>query len=276
MKTNAKRGINNSSEYRVRPLMEHIKNNKNALTALLGLLENKVELQSAPDTFNYDGENENCKEMPLKPTKRHLLELIDQMSKRDHKGIRVKGKDREELFYGYSGERDQGDMQARHQLAKIAETRERARQKARAALEKNYDALSPTSRKWYIFEGYTYPDIFIESEDYVIVAEGKWTEKSLTTTTTYLNKKGERSQMVRHIQGALNYAQPKNKKVYAFYIVEANCGYEITTSNFKMQLENEAVKPESGEKQKIIDAYLGYTTWSEIEDKLNITFRKKL
>jgi hypothetical protein len=243
--------------------MEHIKNNKDALAELLGLFNKKVTLQSEPQEFRYDSGN-GCTEIPLKPPKKHLLELIDEMAKRDHTGIRVKGKEREELFYGYS---DQDEKSAKPTPKEIAATRECARQKARAALEENYDKLSPTSRKWYVFEGHTYPDIFIEGDDFVIVGEGKLTEKSITTTTTYLNKKGERSQIVRHIQGALNYAQPRNKKVYAFYIVNKGCGYEedLTEESFIKQLENEAVELDAPEKKQIIDAYLGYTTWAEIE-----------
>lgn len=93
-----------------------------------------------------------------------------------------------------------------------AEKRTAARTKAIMELEAKYDTLNPADRMWYLFEGFTNPDIFIEGDDYVIVCEGKWTEPHITTTTKYLSSKGEyRNQMIRHIQGALNYT---NKKVF--------------------------------------------------------------
>ena len=81
--------------------------------------------------------------------------------------------------------------------------------------------------------------------------------------------------MIRHIQGALNYT---NKNVYAFYIVDAECGYteDLNKESFDRQLELETIQPEGIEKGKISNSFYGYTTWQAIQEKLpQIVFQSK-
>ena len=209
-----------------------------------------------PTVYRYDGVS--CTEMKLKPTKRHLLSLVSLMATKQHGKVGIKGKDRLELFFGEP------------------DVRQTAGEKAKAELEAKYDILTAKSRPWYMFEGFTTPDIFIEGDDYVIVCEGKWTEPHITTTTTYLSSTDEyRNQMVRHIQGALNYT---DKKVYAFYIVDAECKYkaDLNKESFARQLELETIQPNDIEKEKIANAFYGYTTWQAIREKLpEIVFKSK-
>ena len=104
--------------------------------------------------------------------------------------------------------------------------------------------------------------IYIEGDDYIIICEGKWTESHITTKTTHLHDDNEfRNQMIRHIQGALNFS---NKKVYAFYIVDADCGYtsDLTLEALKKQLELETIQPTN--KEQILRAFYGYTTWQNL------------
>ena len=247
-------GKYNSSIYRVRPLMKIVEADYQAFLKLLSLVG--IDALSTPGVFRYDGEN--CTEMQLKPTKTHLKSLIDYLAEKTPFKGSIKGQDRKNLFYGTLTERKQ------------------ACQKAKSELENNYDKLTAADRPWYMFEGFTNPDIFIEGEDYVIICEGKWTEPHITTTTTYLSSKGEyRNQMIRHIQGALNYT---NKKVYAFYIVDANCGYtnELTKESFCNQLNLETIPLGEIEKRAISESYFGYATWQDIKTILpNVIFKEK-
>ena len=153
------------------------------------------------------------------------------------------------------------------------EDREKTRIEAQSLLETNY-SNNPLPRAWYIFEGCTNPDIYIEGDDYVIICEGKWTEPHITTKTSHLCDEYEhRSQMIRHIQGALNST---NKKVYAFYIVDADCGYtnDLTLDALKKQLKDETIKPDNIEQ--IIGAFYGYVTWQQIEKAIpTIRFHSK-
>lgn len=246
-------GKYNSSLYRVRPLMEQIENDYNGFLSFIGLVG--IERLTKPLIYRYEGVA--CKEMPLKPTKRHLLELIDYMATKQHKPSKAGG-DRRRLFFGAPSERCS------------------ACEKAKALMEEYYDSLQPNSRPWYMFEGYTNPDIFIEGKDYVIVCEGKWTEPHITTTTTHLCAPDEyRNQIVRHIQGAMNYTK---KKVFAFYIVDENCGYtkDLTKESLKAQLDLETIQPTDDEKAAIQEAFYGYTTWQDIARILpQVVFKDK-
>lgn len=127
----------------------------------------------------------------------------------------------------------------------------------------------------------THPDIFIETDKHVIVIEAKWTEKSTTRQTTYLKN---RDQLIRHIEGAINYA-PK-KDIMAFYIVDEHVFVDNRPKNqtrlsfdgFCLTLKQETVqKPNL--VQTIKSAYKGYTSWQKIESKFgkeNLSFRNKL
>lgn len=249
-------GKYNSSVYRVRPLMEIIEKDYDAFLKLLALLN--VPALGHPYTYQYDGEN--CSEKLLKPSKRHLSALIAYMAAKDHTSD-VKNEKRKALFFP-----DPENPNGRAETC----------MEALVSLENVYDSLSPHDRHWFLFEGFTHPDIFIEGEDYVIVCEGKWTEPNITTKTTHLSADGEfRNQMIRHIQGALNNS---DKKIYAFYIVEEGCGYEKDLSKERLaeQLETETVKIPDSEKAKILDSFYGYTTWDAIKNQINgVKFKSK-
>ena len=235
-------GKYNSSIYRVRPLMECIENDYDAFLSVLELLG--ISSLSKPTTYCYDGVL--CSEKQLKPTKQHLLSLIDLMATTEHRNVKITGQNSEHLFFG------------------DPDVRKATGEQAKAELEAHYDTLTSSSRPWYMFEGFTNPDIFIEGDDYVIVGEGKWTEPHITTTTTYLPS---RNQMIRHIQGTLNYTQ---KKVYAFYIVDADCGYtnDLSKESFRQQLADETIQPDNSEKVAIVNAFYGFTTWQAIHEIL--------
>lgn len=212
-----------------------------------------------PNIYLYDGEG--CDEKQLKPSKRHPAALISYMAEKDHTGASVTNIRRWQLFFPNPD---------------LPNSRAEVCRAALAELEESYDALVPTNRAWYVFEGFTNPDIFIEGDDYVIVCEGKWTEPHITTKTTNLAADNEyRNQMVRHIRRALNYT---NKKVYAFYIVDKNCGYEadLSTDAFSAQLEQETIKIPEYEKAQIIDAFCGYTTRQDIKNLIPfVDFKSK-
>lgn len=245
-------GKYNSSTYRVTPLMEHIEGNLERINKFLSLVGLKVN--SLPYEYFY-GEDEKL----LKPTKEHLIELVEYISKRDNSKIETTNKNREVLYH--------------------ASKEERANKKDEAIklINKRYAGLPSTTRAWYIFEGFTHPDIFIEGEDYILIGEGKWTENHITTETTHLktSNKEYRNQMIRHIQGAINYS---NKPVYAFYLVDEKCGYlnDLTKESFEEQLEKETIKLSNEDKKKLLDAFKGYATWQDIKKAFpNLEFLEK-
>ena len=112
---------------------------------------------------------------------------------------------------------------------------------------------------WYIFEGYTQPDIYIETRTTIIVGEAKRTEDKLTTETTWLKN---RDQLIRHIDAVID----SGKEVYSFLLVENKHLY-----NFENYSDIEYFKkslPHRDEKtvKKIFDTYCGVTTWNDVKE----------
>lgn len=112
---------------------------------------------------------------------------------------------------------------------------------------------------WYIFEGYTQPDIYIETRTTIIVGEAKRTEDKLTTETTWLKN---RAQLIRHIDAVID----SGKEVYSFFLVENKDLY-----NFENYSDIEYFKkslPHRDEKtvKKIFDTYCGVTTWNDVKE----------
>jgi hypothetical protein len=120
---------------------------------------------------------------------------------------------------------------------------------------------------WYVLEGPTRPDVYLETFDAIIVIEGKRTEAGATTHTTWL---AIRDQMLRHLDGA--WELRGDRCVYGFLIVENATGLDVpphwngvcdkTVSN-KM-LADSLPHRSAAERRAIADAFLGATTWQRV------------
>ncbi len=234
-------GKNNSSEFRVKPTMLMIGKDAKKLKKLLDTvtLDGKASLQNIAlknlqkAKIHFTGGS--LGEKGLRPPKHHLKAMIDKES------VTIK--------------RDNFDYNTANEL-----------------IEKIYNTDKLVPKNISILEGNTYPDLFIETDNLIIIAEGKWTEKSTTTKTTFLEK---RNQMTRHIQCALEYAKFNDKDVYAFYIIDdsfINLKKDIKnnyiTNSIKFQevaLDDQTITLTKNEKDKILESYKGYTTWQKIE-----------
>lgn len=247
-------GKYNSSTYRVIPFVNYIKNNITKLNIFLSLLERpgcSFKISSLPNDEDwFCGDNEK----KLKPSKNHLKGTIEYIASNPSFYNDAKNKNRKEL------------------VSNDFATKKRKKEEAFRLLDADYNTYSPTSRKWFVFEGFTQPDLFVEGDTYILLGEGKWTENHITTATTHLNEKngGYRNQMIRHIEGALNYCKTnnKNKRIIAFYIVDGKCGYaqDLTRESLIEQLDRETIGKSETLKAAIIDSFAGYTTWQQIEN----------
>lgn len=124
---------------------------------------------------------------------------------------------------------------------------------------------------WYIFEGYTHPDIYIETDDSIFIGEAKRTESDITTKTTWLN---QRDQFIRHIDSLLE--QPK--KIYSFYLLDKDeyqkgvypermklyQNFEYFKSNLRHR--NEA------EIKRAMESFIGFIFWDDIAECFEINF----
>jgi len=244
-------------------MMDYFSNNEKAnFGRLLGAVKLDgafAPLFKADLLFENIDDNDICyqgagrKEKALWQSKKYLIALIDHVSSgrytppKKQKLCEASMKNRQKLFAGDK------------------ETIKAAAQEIEAGKKSG----------WFILEGPTQPDIFIETEDYIIVVEAKWTERFTTTGTDNLTV---RDQMLRHIQGALEHKKAAGcmeKKLVAFYIVDETFlhrkknEYIKSKKAFRRQVENEAGVNKTiplDEAEEIINAYVGYITWQSIKE----------
>ena len=126
------------------------------------------------------------------------------------------------------------------------------------------------TRDWYIFEGPTYPDVYLESRDAIVVIEGKRTEPTATVETKWL---GGRHQIWRHIDAAWEIRG--RRSVYGFFIVESDA---LSTDGSVPELWNELTRNcthssslqssfphrSAAEVSAISRCFLGVTTWRKV------------
>jgi hypothetical protein len=120
-------------------------------------------------------------------------------------------------------------------------------------------------RAWFVFEGVTKPDVYLETQNAIIVIEGKRTEADITRYTTWMPV---RHQMLRHIDSA--WDKRGGRVVLGMFVVEANGG-DVEVPQRWREVCAETVRPDvvdsslphrsPAERNEIAKAYIGVTTW---------------
>jgi len=122
-------------------------------------------------------------------------------------------------------------------------------------------------RRWFVLEGESRPDALLEARDLVLCIEGKRTEMGCTTYTNWMPR---RSQLLRHMDAALD-AFPK-KRVLGLLIVEGDGGAdacspspfwmnECSAQHEQSMLNDSLPHRTSSDRNRIADGVLGVTTW---------------
>lgn len=246
-------GIRNSSLTRVKPLFDFIDSDIDKLNRLFELFKyNKRLVQNSIIEIRY-GENE--KEMP--PSKSliiWMLQNLNELKKIDNFGVdsvdSESYKKRKLLF--------SGDTKTLDEALKIIQTNSKL-----------------PKRAWYIFEGNTFPDIYVETSDSIFIGEAKRTEKDITTKTKWLTN---RDQLIRHIDSLLD--QPKD--IYSFYILEKEV---YLNGVYKERMESYSNKDyfhqnlkhrDDSNISRAFSSYIGFVFWDDIADCFNISFPDKI
>lgn len=131
-------------------------------------------------------------------------------------------------------------------------------------------------RRWFVLEGESRPDAFLETEELVVCIEGKRTEAGCTTSTTWMRS---RSQLVRHMDAAME--QFPNKRVLGLLIVEGDGDATAVTPSTHWQNESAAqyardmldrsLPHRQVEERSAIEAgVLGVTTWQAVCSEFNL------
>ena len=150
---------------------------------------------------------------------------------------------------------------------------EKRRQWLEGSEERRAEALrllrhNPKNEDWHVFEGQTQPDVFIETDDLLVVIEGKRTEREPTSSTKWMNG---RHQMLRHLDCAQEIRS--GKCLMGFFIVEGNDTCTEVPAKWltfaEDTIKREAVfssLPHRGpeEQREIASAFVGVTTWQQV------------
>jgi hypothetical protein len=125
-------------------------------------------------------------------------------------------------------------------------------------------------RKWYVLEGASKPDATLNMEDAVLVVEGKRTERSCTSTTTWM---GVRSQLLRHMDAAMEHFP--GKAVFGLLLVEGEGGAEAlapsqywaneSMAQFDSSMLSSSLPHRSPEdRSRMASGILGVATWQAV------------
>ncbi len=125
----------------------------------------------------------------------------------------------------------------------------------------------PQRQAWYVLEGASRPDVYLESDQVLIVIEGKRTEPGPTTHTTWMPV---RHQMLRHIDAV--WERRGGRPVYGFFIVEGDGAGEVPEAwinHAKLTVSPDVLEKSlphrtNPERADTAKAFLGVTTWQAV------------
>lgn len=246
-------GLRNSSLTRVKPLFDFINSDIDKLNRFIGLfgINQRFEHNSLIE-IRY-GDNEK-KIPPSKSLLIWMLLNLSDLNKVDNYGVDSIDSEtykRRKLLFS-------GDIKSIDEAISIIHTKSKL-----------------PERDWYIFEGNTFPDIFIETTDSIFVGEAKRTEKDITTKTKWLS---QRDQLIRHIDSLLD----QSKKIYSFYILEKE---EYLKGFYKDRMELYSNKDyfilnlkhrDDSIIERAFNSFIGFVFWDDIADCFNINFPDKM
>jgi hypothetical protein len=133
-----------------------------------------------------------------------------------------------------------------------------------------------SGRAWYVLEGPTQPDVYLASDEVIVIVEGTRTEAGPTTYTDWMPV---RHQILRHLDAVWDIRE--GRRVYGLFIVEAEQEEgKARVSREWQQAVAATVSPEALERSlphrqpedrtAISDAFLGVTTWQAVCDRLGL------
>lgn len=249
-----------SSRTRVQPVFDALygrdPSGESWLPALLALARHGSAKAVPPSTLRGSLRKERCKWGPEEeklPAPRSLLEwLVENV---------------EEPAEGFPKASPETDDRRRKLLRRDPDT-------IRSALAE----LEREQRSgWHVLEGRSQPDVYLETDELVVVIEGKRTEAGPTTHTTWMPV---RHQMLRHLDAA--WELRGERALYGFFIVEAEEGAsgEPAIPKHWADAARETLSDDAltkslphrtpGEREAIARSFLGVTTWQTVCDELGV------
>lgn len=116
-------------------------------------------------------------------------------------------------------------------------------------------------RDWYVFEGATKPDVYIKTNKFYLVVEGKRTESEPEIGTMW---NGRRHQMVRHLEDLYLHGQKENAELptYGIFMVRNKDGVKFDLYNEEGPWIESL--PHMKDVTPIRNSFLGWLSWGEV------------
>ena len=241
-------GKKDSTKTRVEPLMDYLGKNVDRINQFLSLFGRNVQINDNIKDICYGKKTDGHKGEQSIPAPISLLEWYvnnsDKLAQEENKQNKYGNPSKETIecrkrFFN-------GDNE------KIEE----AKKEIKALRGKKIYTYS--KKNWYIFEGYTNPDIYIETELAIFVGETKRTEPKLTGSVKWYK---QRDQLIRHVDSVFD----SGKKVYSFFILENKdyANLEKHGKDFEYYKKSLPHRTDA-EIKEIMKTYIGCITWSEL------------
>jgi hypothetical protein len=136
------------------------------------------------------------------------------------------------------------------------------KEEARRLIEKAGAAKS--RKKWWAFEGFTSVDCWLETDNLILLIEGKRKEPLSKSTDWYPS----RNQLIRNLEAVSEFACGKAFGV--LLIVESRSDIPQVSEFLVSSLPHFA----DGDRAALASHYLGATTWLEVCDATGLEFSK--
>ncbi len=121
-------------------------------------------------------------------------------------------------------------------------------------------------RGWFAMEGYTRPDVYIETNQFILLIEGKRTEPNLTDSTTFFCN--GRDQLIRHMDAALELAG--NRAIWGLVIYEEDAPYIPRITD--QMIEDSLPHRTQTDRDRIKSGWLSPMTWQELGARFKIRY----
>ncbi len=209
----------NSTKYRVEPVFNEIGNSPEQLNKFFRLFSRKAVLRNS---FRVPS---------ISPNERVVVRYGSKKSGVESSGEKVLPAPSCRLEWCVENFKPEPEGRGRpvSESAEPAGKRADLRRGDRAAIEEAERLLHAGKRSgWFVLEGPTHPDIYIETESFVAVGEAKWTEPKLTASTKWFR---DRDQLIRHVDALLDpdtmleLGNVGTRKVYSFFITGKDYGF---------------------------------------------------
>lgn len=237
-------GRYDSTKTRVQPLCDFIDNDIEKVNLLLKEINPDIKITSEIESFHY-GLTEKAFPPPYELLK-WCINNYDKLTIPKNFGVK-----------------DQSSMTYKKRKA-LFDGNEVIKNEALNLLDENPEI----QKKWYLFEGYTHPDIFIETSNTILIGEAKRTEQKLTTKTEWLDT---RDQLIRHID---SFILNTSKTIFSFYLISAENKDKYSMDRYlNIEYFKNSLPHRNKEAIKLAkETYIGDACWEELEKSLKISF----